>query len=244
MSPDWIVPDWPAPPNVRALVTTRHGGVSAGPYASFNLGTHVGDAPLAVARNRANLRECLPDEPVWLNQVHGIEVVDAVAPPREACGDASVASARSVVCAVLTADCLPVLFCDDAGHTVAAAHAGWRGLAGGVLEATVARMGVSPERLLVWLGPAIGPDAFEVGPEVRDAFLCRNPRAAMAFKPAATSGKLLGDLFALARLLLSDCGVTRVYGGGVCTYTDPERYFSYRRDGVTGRFASLVWRSA
>jgi len=247
VSPDWIEPDWPAPVRVRALVTTRHGGVSAGPYGSMNLGAHVGDSPQAVAQNRAVLRACLPAEPLWLDQVHGIEVVDASA-AIEGCGviraDASVATRPGAICAVMTADCLPVLFCDDAGTVVAAAHAGWRGLAAGVLDATVARMGVAPARIIAWLGPAIGPQAFEVGDEVRQAFVTADPAAARAFMPSGKSGKWFADLFLLARLRLRAAGVAHVFGGDVCTYADPLRYFSYRRDGVTGRLASLVWLSA
>ncbi|BAL25434.1 peptidoglycan editing factor PgeF [Azoarcus sp. KH32C] len=242
MSPDWIQPDWPAPSNVRAFVTTRHGGVSSGPYASMNLGTHVGDSPSAVAQNRWLLRSCLPAEPLWLEQVHGIEIADADAvaegTPK---ADASVATRPSAVCAIMTADCLPVLFCDDMGTVVAAAHAGWRGLAAGVLDAAVARMAVPPGRILAWMGPAIGPDAFEVGDEVRQAFCAGNPAATDAFRPAAQRGKWMADLFLLARLRLAALGVTRIFGGGECTWSDPLRYFSYRRDGVTGRMASLVW---
>ncbi|HJV26982.1 MAG TPA: peptidoglycan editing factor PgeF [Aromatoleum sp.] len=242
MSPDWIQPDWPAPSNVRAFVTTRHGGVSSGPYASMNLGTHVGDSPAAVAQNRWLLRSCLPAEPLWLDQVHGIGVADADAAADGAPkADASIATRPSAVCAIMTADCLPVLFCDDMGTVVAAAHAGWRGLAAGVLDAAVARMAVTPARILAWMGPAIGPDAFEVGDEVREAFCAGNPAAADAFRPAAQRGKWMADLFLLARLRLATLGVTRIFGGGECTWSDPLRYFSYRRDGVTGRMASLVW---
>lgn len=244
MTPDWMVPDWPAPASVRAIVTTRHGGVSAGPYATLNLGAHVGDSPVAVARNRAILRACLPGEPVWLEQVHGIDVVDAGVAPAGSRADASVARRAGAVCAVQTADCLPVLFCDDDGQVVAAAHAGWRGLLAGVLEATLARMDVAPRQVMAWMGPAIGPAAFEVGQEVRDAFAAADRRDASAFAPGARHGKWQADLFQLARQRLARCGVERVFGGGVCTYSDPERYFSYRRDGVTGRFATLVWRCA
>lgn len=246
MSPNWIEPDWPAPARVRALVTTRHGGVSAGPYASMNLGAHVGDSPQAVAQNRAVLRACLPAEPLWLDQVHGIGVADASA-AIEGCGairaDASVATRPGAVCAVMTADCLPVLFCDEAGTVVAAAHAGWRGLAAGVLDATVARMGVAPARIIAWLGPAIGPQAFEVGDEVRRVFVTADTAAACAFVPGGRPGKWFADLFLLARLRLAAAGVEHVFGGDACTYTDPLRYFSYRREGVTGRLASLVWLS-
>lgn len=240
MSPDWTEPDWPAPERVRALVTTRHGGVSDGPYTSMNLGAHVGDSPLAVARNRAILREFLPAEPLWLDQVHGVDVADART-CTSARADASFAAGSGAVCAVMTADCLPVLFCDDEGTVVAAAHAGWRGLAAGVLDATIASMQVAPSRIMAWMGPAIGPDAFEVGEEVRQVFVAADPAAAEAFVPAGRSGKFLADLFLLARLRLRAAGVERVSGGGICTWSDPLRYFSYRRDRVTGRLASLVW---
>lgn len=240
MHPDFIVPDWPAPANVHALVTTRGGGVSVGPYASLNLADHVGDDPAAVAENRRRLRALLPAEPVWLDQVHGTRCVDAagVAPGSKA--DASFTRTPGVVCAVLTADCLPVLLCDEAGTVVAAAHAGWRGLAAGVLEATVAAMGVPGERLLAWLGPAIGPASFEVGGEVRDAFVAHDPAAETAFR-ARANGKWLCDLTRLARLRLAALGVCRLTSADFDTCRDAERFFSYRRDGATGRMASLIW---
>ncbi len=232
-----ITPDWPAPTGVWALTTTRLGGVSPAPYDSLNLGDHVGDAPQAVAENRRILREVLPSEPRWLSQVHGCSVADAgESGPCEA--DAAIALEPGRVCAVLTADCLPVLLCDKAGTRVAAVHAGWRGLADGVLEATVARM--AGDELMAWLGPAIGPDAFEVGDEVREAFLERDPGAEAAFQPSP-QGRWLADLYTLARRRLAAAGVGAVYGGGLCTYTDSERFYSYRRDGVTGRIASLIW---
>ncbi|OWY40311.1 hypothetical protein CEK28_06215 [Xenophilus sp. AP218F] len=236
-----LLADWPAPARVRTLIATRAGGVSQPPYASLNLGLHVGDAPQDVAANRALLRERLPAEPAWLNQVHGVAVVDAAsvgdAPPD---ADASFARAPGAVCAAMTADCLPVLLCDEDGSVVAAAHAGWRGLCDGVIEATVAAMGAEPRRLLAWLGPAIGPDAFEVGPEVRAAFMARDPAAAAAFSPI-DDGKYLADIYLLARQRLAAQGVERVYGGDFCTVIDRARFFSYRRDGVTGRMASLIW---
>jgi hypothetical protein len=235
-------PDWPAPPNIRSLVTTRMGGVSSPPYESFNLGSHVGDTPEAVATNRAMLRLHCPSEPKWLNQVHGKAVAraDGLIVPIDA--DASVALESGTVCAVLTADCLPVLFCDRQGTRVAAAHAGWRGLAAGVLEASVAAMQCKAENILAWLGPAIGPRAFEVGDEVREVFLRDLPEAEAAFVPAQP-GKWLADIYRLARLRLARAGVLDVYGGGLCTYTDQELFYSYRRDGTTGRMASLVWRA-
>ncbi len=242
MQVDWIVPDWRAPAAVRALVTTRHGGVSEGVYSSLNLGLHVGDDPERVAHNRAIVRAKLPAEPLWLEQVHGTTVVAA----DEAAGavpraDAAVARAPGVVCAVMTADCLPILLCDRAGTVVAAAHAGWRGLAAGVVEATVARMGVPASALMAWLGPAIGPRAFEVGAEVREAFVAIDRAASEAFVPAAKAEKWLADLDRLARLRLARLGVTAVSGGGACTFEDADRFFSYRRDGATGRSASLIW---
>jgi YfiH family protein len=238
--PDWIVPDWPAPKRVRALVTTRTGGASGGPYASFNLGGHVGDDPAAVEHNRARLRAALPADPVWLQQVHGTEVVDAATAPPLARADAAFARIRHVVCAVLTADCVPVLLASRDGDAVAIAHAGWRGLAAGVIEAAVARMNVAAASVIAWLGPAIGPGAYEVGPEVREAFVRHDATAAAAFAPRRDD-RFLADLFMLARQRLAAAGVAGVYGGGHCTYTEAERFYSYRRDPATGRFASLVW---
>lgn len=233
---------WPAPARVRTLVTTRDGGVSLAPYASLNLGQHVGDDPAAVAENRARLRACLPAEPFWLNQVHGIGVQEACADAPDVPPDADAGFTRQpgVVCAVMTADCLPVLLTDRSGSVVAAAHAGWRGLCNGIIEATIARMAVPANDILAWLGPAIGPDAFEVGPEVRTAFMAHDPTAASAFA-AIPDGKYLADIYLLARQRLNACGVTEVHGGDACTVTERERYFSYRRDGRTGRMASLIW---
>lgn len=239
MSEAWLIPDWPAPANVRAVCTTRAGGCSRGAFAGLNLAAHVGDDPEAVARNRARLRSALqlPGEPAWLEQVHGAEVIDASLPePRRA--DAGFTRNPGVVCAVLTADCLPVLLCAAAGSRVAAVHAGWRGLAAGVLENAVAALEKS--HLMAWLGPAIGPRAFEVGAEVRRAFVATHPECAPAFAPA-DGGKWRADLYALARLALRRAGVDEVYGGGECTYGDAGRFYSYRRGGVTGRMASLIW---
>ncbi|MCD0494267.1 peptidoglycan editing factor PgeF [Chromobacterium violaceum] len=238
---DWISADWPAPARVRTLVTTRNGGVSQPPYASLNLGAHVGDDPQAVAANRARLRDALPAEPAWLNQVHGVAVADASAVGANAPdADASFAREPGVVCAAMTADCLPVLLCDERGQTVAAAHAGWRGLCDGVIEATVAAMALPPSDLMAWLSPAIGPDAFEVGAEVRQAFIAKDAEADSAFVDIG-NGKYLADIYALARLRLRKLGVSRVYGGDFCTVIDRDRFFSYRRDGVTGRMASMIW---
>ncbi len=245
MGNQFILPDWPAPPGVKAVSTTRLGGVSHPPFASFNLATHVGDDPDAVAVNRARLVECraLPSEPGWLEQVHATRVVELTersdgAPPR---ADAAFTRAPGVVCAVMTADCLPVLFCDARGTRVAAAHAGWRGLAAGVLESTVAALG-GPGSLLAWLGPAIGPSAFEVGEEVREVFVDADGAAAAAFTAAGSPCKYFADIYRLARLRLQRAGVNRIFGGGACTYHDANRFFSFRRDGATGRMASLVWR--
>jgi YfiH family protein len=236
---DWLTPDWPAPARVRACVTTRSGGVSAAPFDSLNLGEHVDDDPAAVAKNRQRLLSQLGCQPAWLRQVHGIQVV-AADPARVAEADASWTATPGIACTAMTADCLPALFCDRAGTRVAAAHAGWRGLAGGVLEATVQALGVAPEELLVWLGPAIGPAAFEVGAEVRETFVRQHGEAASAFVPGANAGKYMADIYQLARIRLAAIGVTAVSGGGLCTYSDP-RFYSYRRSARTGRFASLIW---
>ena len=251
MNPAWIEPDWPAPAGVRALSTLRSGGVSAAPYASLNLGGHVGDAPEAVAQNRRTLAAAagLPSEPAWLAQIHGVEVVDLDAVRHQGTSGlpppADSAFTRRVgrVWAILTADCLPILLAADSGDLVAAAHAGWRGLAGGVIEATVRALGVEPARLMAWLGPAIGPQHFEVGPEVRDALLQGDLGAQEAFVPNAR-GRFMADLAALARRRLVSLGVDRIYGGGHCTFSDGVRYFSHRRDGITGRQATLIWLEA
>ena len=242
----WIVPDWPAPPSVRALSTTRNGGHSIAPYASFNLSDYVGDAPGAVVKNRAQLQAQagLPAEPHWLRQVHGTRVLDLdilaaeISVPPEA--DAAVTTTRGVVCAMQTADCLPVLLCDLAATRVGAVHAGWRGLAAGVIEAAVARWDAPAAQILAWFGPAIGPDAFEVGDDVRDTFVQDIPETSCCFR-AHAPGKWYADLAQLARLRLQRAGVTRIYGGGWCTYRDAQEFFSYRRDGVTGRMATLIW---
>lgn len=237
---DWITPEWPAPASVRALVTTRAGGVSAGPYSSMNLATHVGDDPAAVAENRRRLRAHLPAEPLWLSQVHGVAVVRAEDAAEGAEADAAFTRRTGKVCAVLTADCLPVLLCNDAGTVVCAAHAGWRGLAGGVIESAVRATNEPPARLLAWLGPAIGPQAFEVGAEVRETFLAHAPEAATAFA-AKENGKWLADLYRLAGQRLKALGVARVFGGGFCAFSDAERFYSFRREKATGRMASLIW---
>ena len=236
---DLLFPDWPAPEQVRSCVTTRVGGISTDPFAALNLGNHVGDQPPAVAENRRRLCAELRCTPAWLQQVHGIQVVQAE-PLRTVEADASWTSTPGIASVVLTADCLPVLFCDRAGTRVAAAHAGWRGLANGVLEETVRTLGLPGEQLLVWLGPAIGPQSFEVGPEVREAFVSRHAQTVEAFVAGRNPGRLMADIYQLARIRLAACGVSAVYGGGECTLTDP-RFFSYRREPRTGRFASLIW---
>ncbi len=266
MSIPYLTPDWPAPASVRALQTTRSGGLSGAPYHSLNLGTHVGDAPLLVARNRNSLNTLLPSEPVWLEQVHGTRVANADHANCREIADACIATKHGAVCVVMTADCLPILLCDTQGTVVAAVHAGWKGLAAGVIEATVNKMqtatthgnllGNNPARenaaqslqLMAWLGPAISPIAFEVGAEVRDCFVAQNPASAAAFTavPQREAGcgaapKFHADLYALARLRLHALGITQIYGGNRCTYTESDTFFSYRRDGVTGRMASFIW---
>ena len=239
---DLLVPDWPAPPGVLAVSTLRTGGVSRGEFASLNLGDHVGDSPADVQENRRRLREAcgLPQEPNWLRQVHGVRVVDLDQPAPDMTADAAFTRRSGIVCAVLTADCLPVLFADAAGTTVAAAHAGWRGLLAGVLEATVAAMRAAPADLIAWLGPAIGPQCFEVGPEVREAFIGRDPDCAAAFVPHGA--RHLADLPALARRRLAAAGVRRVHDAAQCTHSQPQRFFSHRRDGRSGRQATLIWK--
>jgi YfiH family protein len=239
-----LAADWPAPPGVVAFTTLRHGaGVSAAPFDRFNLGSRCGDVPEDVASNRAELsqRFGLPSPPRWLRQMHGTTV--AVEPgDDEPEADAAVTRMPGTALAILTADCLPVVLASEDGNEVAAAHAGWRGLAAGVLEATVAAMQAAPERVLAWLGPCAGPQAYEVGQDVFDAFLARDPRAAAAFV-ATRPGHWRVDLYALARQCLLAAGVARVHGGGLCTISDPQRFYSHRRDRRTGRMATLVWRS-
>lgn len=252
-APAVLVPDWQgAPASVGAMSTMRGGGASRAPYddgaggGGLNLGVHVGDDPAAVAQNRACLRALLPADPAWLTQVHGSLVVDAASAQGLPQADASIATGPGAVCVIQTADCLPVLFCNAQGTVVGAAHAGWRGLAGGVLENTVAAMrAAGAGEILAWLGPAIGPDCFEVGEEVRQAFLARSDLAGAAFVPnLKTPGKYFADIYHLARLILARQGVERISGGGLCTVTDAARFYSYRRDHITGRMASLVWLRA
>lgn len=258
MHPDWLVPQWPAPAAVRAVCTTRAGGRSVAPYDSLNLGDHVGDDILAVGANRALLHEAIQARPVFLSQVHGSGVV--ALDPHTAHGteaDACFTRERGVACTIMVADCLPVLFTDMQGSFVAAAHAGWRGLAGvggvGVLEAICKHFsapGIDSSapiatKIIAWLGPCIGPEAFEVGSEVKAAFEAHDPRAVSCFRPAAAAGKWLADLPALARQRLAALEITQVYGNdgsrAWCTASNPSRFFSHRRDGVSGRMAACVW---
>jgi YfiH family protein len=237
----FIYPDWPAPANVKALQTTRNGGISAAPYDTLNLGLHVGDDPVRVNRNRQLLAPFMPSEPVWMEQVHGTVVANADAAECRVQADACIARQRGSVCVVMTADCLPVLLCDEDGTVVGAVHAGWKGLAAGVIEATVKEMGVAPHKLLAWLGPAIGPEAFEVGEDVRAAFTAHDAKAAEAFKSHGMQGKYHADICLLARQRLAAPGITRISGGTFCTYHQKEKFFSYRRDGVTGRMGTFIW---
>ena len=238
-----IIPEWPAPDRVRAASTTRAGGNSAGPWATLNLAGHVADERAAVARNRARLRDALelPQEPHWLSQRHGARVVDAGAQTNGAPADGSVTRERGIVCAVLAADCMPVLLCDRGATVVAALHAGWRGIAAGIVEAGVRATGAPPGELLAWLGPAIGPERYEVGPEVRDAILAEDPGASGAFFRAGRADRWRANLERIVRGRLARCGVVSVHGGIWCTASDPGRFFSHRRDGVTGRMATLIW---
>jgi len=240
---EWLTPEWPAPPGVRALSTWRGGGVSIAPFESLNLGGHVGDRPEAVAENRRRLCTAarVPAQPVWLSQQHGAGVLDLDASGDAGrIADASFTRRPGRVCAILTADCLPVLFASDSGGAVAAAHAGWRGLTAGVIEAMVQALAVPPQSLLARLGPGIGRAHFEIGPEVREALLSRDPEAGHAFELNAR-GRYLADLALLAQRRLERLGIERIYGGDACTYASPGRYFSHRRDGRTGRQATLIW---
>ena len=236
---DFIIPDWPAPANVKAIQTTRLGGYSFAPYDSLNLGSHVQDDAFAVAKNRQLLSQYLPSEPVWLNQVHGVEVIDAANRLCVQDADASFSKNKNVVCVTMTADCLPILLCNQQGTAVSSIHAGWRSLCDGVIESTIKAMDFEPEDLMAWLGPAIGPDTFEVGAEVRKAFIAKDNQAEQAFK--ASGDKWLGNLYLIAKQRLNKHGVVEIYGGGECTYSNASQYFSFRRDGVTGRMATMIW---
>jgi len=245
MTSEWevIQPEWAAPPGVRCAFTLRTGGVSEAPYDSLNVGAHVGDVEATVEENRRRVRERLrlPAEPVWLQQVHGVEVADLDDAGALTRADAVVTRVRGRVCVIQVADCMPVLFAARDGSAVGAAHAGWRGLAGGVLEETVRHLGVRAAQLVVWLGPTISQHHFEVGDEVRAAFVSHDPGAASAFEANARV-RWQCDLYSLARQRLEALGVRDVSGGGWCTYADAARFFSYRRDGQCGRMAALIWR--
>ena len=245
----FIIPEWPAPPNVRAVVTTRVGGVSVAPFDSFNLAFHVNDNAVAVVENRRKLLTALNEiapcgPPQWLQQVHGTEVVDAFSEPKIRAqnvpeADAVTTTHRGLPCVVMTADCLPVFFSDRNGNRVAVAHAGWRGLCNGILENTLARF-TNPAEVMCWLGPAIGANAFEVGADVRDAFMKVDKSAASAFV-AKANGKYYADIYELARQRLVKAGIGMISGGEMCTVSDGERFYSYRREQTTGRMASIIW---
>lgn len=238
---NWLEPEWPAPSHVHAVTTLRTGGVSCGAFSSLNPAMHVGDDEDLVQRNRQLIKDMLvlPSEPVWLEQIHSNRVVDAAKTQSLQQADASYAAGSGVVCAVMTADCLPLLLCDVEGTQVAAIHAGWRGLLAGIVGNTVAAM--QRRDLLVWLGPAIGPECFEVGAEVRAAFLEKSADFTMAFKEQG-NGKWLADIYQLARIDLAALGINKVFGGSFCTFTEQDRFYSYRRDKITGRMATLIWR--
>ena len=239
-----MTPDWDAPKQIKAFMTTRQGGVSSPPWDSLNLATHVGDQPLQVEENRRRLQEVakLPTEPLWLDQRHtAISVEHTGAEDRTPIADASFTYQPNRVCAVMTADCLPLLVCDRNAMVVAAIHAGWRGLYGGVIEGCLKSMGVAADDLMVWMGVAIGPEAFEVGPEVREVFIRDSVESEMAFTVGNSEGKWLADIYQLATLRLQKLGVSAIYGGGDCSYRQRDQFFSFRREGQTGRMASLIW---
>ena len=237
----WLQPDWPAPANIHAATTLRTGGASQNNYVSLNTATHVGDNPDLVCQNRQIIKTLLnlPSEPIWLNQIHSNRAIKAIATDTPQQADASYTDQSSVVCAVMTADCLPLLVCSTDGSEIAAIHAGWRGLLDDVIDNTIAAM--QNKDLLVWLGPAIGAEHFEVGDEVRAAYVAKSAEYASAFKQK-NQDKWLADIYQLARINLAFLGITKIYGGDFCTLTDQERFYSYRRDKVTGRMATLIWR--
>ena len=237
----WLKPDWPVPANVHAAATFRTGGFSQNFYASFNLAQHVGDEPAAVAKNRLLLREALdlPSEPAWLSQIHSSIAVEAFPGMPLIEADASYSAHPGIVCVVMTADCLPVLLCSSDGMEIAAIHAGWRGLLAGIIDNTVFAM--QTRKLYAWFGPAIGPGCFEVGGEVRSAFVARSQDFESCFIQCSEN-KWLADIYQLARFNLAQLGITQTYGGGFCTFTDQEKFYSYRRDKNTGRMATLIWR--
>lgn len=238
----FITPNWPAPSNIRAVFTTRLGGTSRAPYDSLNLGDHVGDIPKTVVQNRCLLSDALslPNEPCWITQVHGTHIVNTQDWQKNDEADACSSTTPSAVCAVMTADCLPILLCNKAGDYVAAIHAGWRGLADGIIEATIAKSPCDPSEIMAWLGPAIGPQSFEAGNDVRDIFLSQSPTDISGFTPL-NEHKWLVDMYHIARHRLAAVGVLQVYGEPNCTMLDPKRFFSFRRDGTTGRMAALIW---
>lgn len=257
---EFILPEWPAPANIHVYSTTRLNGLSQGVYAGLNLALHVGDNAQTVEKNRAFLSEalCLPGDPVWLNQVHHATAINASAQQNNSLektpldADASFSFKANHVCVVMTADCLPLLICNRKGDKVAAIHAGWRGLAEGVIESSITALHESPEQLLVWLGPAIGPQAFEVGEEVRNAFIAKfanatcakvTPELVKSYFVQNRAGHYLADIYQLARLALNVMGIESVYGGEHCTFNDVDHFYSFRRDGTTGRQASLIWFS-
>lgn len=237
-----VIPSWPTPNNVQAIQTTRAGGISRSPYDQLNLATHVKDDALHVAYNRQLLSDIVPTEPVWLNQVHGTDVIDAGLASCIENADASFTRNKNVVCVTMTADCLPILLCDKTGTVVASVHAGWRSLCDGIVERTVDKMETAANELMAWFGPAIGPEAFEVGNEVRMQFIEQDKQAVSAFK--ALGDQWLGDLYLIARQRLHLIGVNAIYGGSLCTYSNPDHFFSYRRDGDTGRMATMIWLTA
>jgi YfiH family protein len=239
-----IYPDWPAPDTIHALSTARQGGFSLPPYDSFNLGTHVGDAPNTVIKNRdylANVAQ-LPESPRWLNQIHGARVINSNDWQLNIDADAMVSQQNHHICTIMTADCLPLLMCNKQGNTVAAIHAGWRGLATGIIEKTIAELRCAPQDILVWLGPAIGPNQFEVGPDVYQTFTQHSAKAIQAFQQTDAS-HYLADIYLLARQRLTALGVSAIFGGDFCTASEKQQFFSYRRDDITGRMASMIWIS-
>jgi YfiH family protein len=243
---EWLIPNWDAPENIKAVMTSRQGGVSNPPFDSMNLADHVDDDLQMVAKNRASLKQklSLPNDPFWLTQVHGVTIANADQQYKgKVKADASVAYKAGSVCAVMTADCLPVLFCNQQGTAIAAAHAGWRGLHTGILEQTVKSLNCPAKEVMAWFGAAIGAKHFEVGNEVREAFVSVQAEANNAFISSANTGKWLADIYLLARLRLQAIGVNKITGGEYCSYQDKKRFYSYRREIKTGRMASLIWMS-
>jgi hypothetical protein len=242
--PIFLLPDWPAPESVRAAVTTRQSGASSAPYDSFNLGDHVGDKSRHVAQNRQQLITALqlPGSPLWLQQVHSTTVWQAEADSTQRVADAIIARSRQTVCAILSADCLPLLLCSQDGDEVAAIHVGWRGLAQGIIQNTIRQLKTPAGQMMVWMGPAIGPAAYEVDQPVHERFVHHNSALASCFT-RSRAGHWQMDIYAIARQILGSLGVTHIYGGEHCTYSDSDLFFSHRRDGTTGRMASLIWIS-